>query len=272
MATGSGTPVHDLWAAKRPAFGGWCVIPSPFSAEVLAQRGFDWVGIDWQHGFIDYETTAGMIQAISIGGSAPLVRVNFNEAWIIMKALDMGAHGVIVPLVNTRTEAERAVAACRYPPIGGRSFGPVRNSRVIGVETDGANERALCFVMIETREGFENVDAISATPGLTGVFIGPDDLRLSLGAPKGDPDPAVIETVLNACRANEIVCGIHTGDGDDARRRGEQGYGLIAIGSDADFLAESADSAVSTARPGGRGRAEAHNGDLTARAVVWSGL
>lgn len=274
MSSGSGTRLRDLWAAQLPAFGGWCIIPSPFSAEVVAQRGFDWVGIDWQHGFIDYETTAGMIQSISLGGSAPLVRVSFNEPWILMKALDMGAHGVIVPLVNTRAESERAVAACRYPPIGMRSFGPVRNSQAIGVETDVANERTLCFVMIETREGFENVAAIAATPGLTGIFIGPDDLRLSLGAPKGEPDPAVLETVLDACKTNEIVCGIHTGDGDAARLRGEQGFGLIGIGSDADFLADSADRAVSLAhgRPGGREGAQTPDEDLTVRAVVWSGL
>lgn len=274
MSSSSGSTLTELWKDGRPAFGGWCVIPNPFSAEVLAQRGFDWIGIDWQHGFIDYETTAGMIQTVSLGGSVPLVRVMFNEPWIIMKALDMGAYGVIVPLVNDRDEAERAVSACRYPPIGRRSFGPLRNAAAIGVDPEEVNQRVLCFVMIETRDGYENVDEICATPGLDGVFIGPDDLRLSLGAPKGRPDPVVIDRVRDACTANGIICGIHTADGDDARRRGDEGYGLIAIGSDADFLADSADRAVSSARGMENGAAvavEPREG-TTVKAVVWSGL
>ena len=271
MSESHETLLQRSWSADRPVFGGWCIIPSPLSAEVIAQQPFDWVGIDWQHGFIDYEMTASMIQSISVGGAFPMVRVTANEPWIIMKALDMGAAGVIVPLVNNRAEAEQAVEASMYPPKGRRSFGPVRNAPSIGVEPDDANERVACFVMIETREGLEDLDSICATPGLTGVFIGPDDLRLSMGAPKGDPDPAVIARVLDACRANNIVAGIHTGDGDIARTRADQGFRLIAIGSDADFLADSASAAMTAARPGGAAETLTATDD-TVQAVVWSGL
>jgi 4-hydroxy-2-oxoheptanedioate aldolase len=267
----SETLLQRAWSADKPVFGGWCIIPSALSAEVIAQQPFDWVGIDWQHGFIDYEKTASMVQSISVGGAFPLVRVTANEPWIIMKALDIGAAGVIVPLVNNRAEAERAVEASFYPPIGGRSFGPVRNAPSIGVEPDEANQRVACFVMVETRQGFEDIDAICATPGLTGVFIGPDDLRLSMGAPKGDPDPAVIARVLDACRSNRIVAGIHSGSGDIAHTRAAQGFRLIAIGSDADFLADSASAAMAAARPEGATETLTATND-TVQAVVWSGL
>jgi 4-hydroxy-2-oxoheptanedioate aldolase len=271
MSESRETMLQRSWSRGLPVFGGWCIIPSPLSAEVVAQQPFDWVGIDWQHGFIDYEMTAAMIQSISVGGAYPLIRVTANEPWMIMKALDMGAAGVIVPLVNSRAEAERAVEASYYPPKGRRSFGPVRNAPSVGVEPDEANDRVACFVMIETREGFEDLDAICATPGLTGVFIGPDDLRLSLGAPKGDPDPAVLSRVLGSCRENGIVAGIHSGTGEVAQTRAEQGFGLIAIGSDADFLADSAAAAMAAARPGGAPETLTATDD-TVQAVVWSGL
>lgn len=271
MSESRETLLQRTWKNDDPVFGGWCIIPSALSSEVIAQQPFDWVGIDWQHGFIDYDVTASMIQSISVGGAFPMVRVTANEPWIVMKALDMGAAGVIVPLVNNRAEAERAVEASLYPPEGRRSFGPVRNAPSIGVDPEEANRRVACFVMIETREGFEDLDAICQTPGLTGVFIGPDDLRLSLGAPKGDPDPAVIDRVLDACRANEIVAGIHTGTGEIARMRAEQGFQLIAIGSDADFLADSASQAMADARPAGAKETLTATED-TVQAVVWSGL
>jgi len=252
-----------------PTFGGWCIIPSAFSAEILAQRGFDWVALDWQHGFIDLEKSASMIQAISVGGAAPLVRVTFNEPWILMKALDLGAVGVIVPLVNNRAEAERAVGACRYPPAGMRSFGPVMNSARIGTDAAQATARVLCFVMIETADGYENIDEIARTPGLDGVFIGPDDLRLSTSGPEGALDPEAVARILASCRANGLVCGLHTPDGERAREAAEQGFGLIAIGSDADFVADSAARVMHDAHAG---EPRERSVEATVQAVVWSGL
>ena len=212
-----------------------------------------------------------MIQSVSVGGAFPMIRVTANEPWIIMKALDIGAAGVIVPLVNNRAEAERAVEASFYPPIGGRSFGPVRNAPSIGVEPDEANERVACFVMIETRQGYEDIDAICATPGLTGVFIGPDDLRLSMGAPKGDPDPVVIDRVLDACRSNGIVAGIHTGSGEIAAFKSGPGIPADRNRLGCRFSCRQ--------RVGGNGRRAAEGAtetlsatNDTVQAVVWSGL
>src|SRR5690606_1042151 len=130
------------------------------------------------------------------------------------KALDAGAQGVVVPLVNTRAQAAAAVAACRYPPKGVRSFGPTR-AALISESRDAASlgDSVLCFVMVETREGLENIDEIASTPGLDGIYIGPADLALGLGlAPdldKTDPEHvAAVDRILKACKKNGIVAGI----------------------------------------------------------------
>jgi 4-hydroxy-2-oxoheptanedioate aldolase len=188
-----------------------------------------------------------------------------------MKGLDLGAFGVIVPLVNNGAEAARAVAACRYPPAGMRSFGPVRNAPRIGTDAASATKRVFCFVMVETREGYENIEEISQTPGLDGVFIGPDDLRLSIVGPEGALEDAVVEHILAVCKANNVLCGVHTENGDKARIAAERGFEFIAIGSDADFLAYSASEAVTRAH-GGRPVTQAQSMEATVQAVVWSGL
>src|ERR1700688_1966722 len=116
--------IRQMWSEGKTAIGGWLSLPSSFSAEVMAQQGFDWLCVDMQHGIIDYQVAVTMLQAISTTETVPIVRVPWNDAWQIMKALDAGAYGVIVPLINTRADAEAAVAACRYPPTGMRSSGP----------------------------------------------------------------------------------------------------------------------------------------------------
>ena len=138
-----------------------------------------------------------MLQAISQTDTVPVVRVAWNDPATIMKALDLGAYGIIVPLVNTAEEAAKAVAACRYPPVGMRSSGPVRAVHYGGADyVAKANDEIVVMAMIETKEGLANLDAICATPGLDAVYIGPADLSFALGlAPRGDnPDPLHIAT------------------------------------------------------------------------------
>ncbi len=211
--------------------GAWCQLPSPLSGEIMASFGFDWVCVDMQHGPITIESAAAMVQSISVSGAKPIVRVTSNEPWLIGRALDVGASGVIVPLVNTRAEAERAARACRYAPEGTRSFGPVRAP---------ATDRVFCLVMVETREGVENVEEIAAVPGVDGIYVGPWDLALSHGleAPGPETDPA-IERVLAACGRYGIAAGIHTGSGRSARAYLEAGFCFAAVASDIEFLAES---------------------------------
>src|SRR5438552_18491508 len=118
--------VREAWAAGRPALGAWLTIPSAFAAEIVAHSEFDWVCVDMQHGVIDDQQMVAMLQAVSSTAVTPLVRVPWNEPGIIGKTLDAGARGVIIPMVNTVAEAERAVWSCRYAPDGGRSYGPLR--------------------------------------------------------------------------------------------------------------------------------------------------
>jgi 4-hydroxy-2-oxoheptanedioate aldolase len=153
-------PLKAAWAEGRTAFGLWSAIPSSFSAELAAAAGFDYLCVDQQHGVIGYESMVPMLQAIGAEGTAPITRVLSSDPFLIMKALDAGAWGVIVPLVNSAEDAARAVAACRYPPRGMRSYGPVRAAGVIGSRDpeDLAGE-VLCIVMVETREGLERVAA-----------------------------------------------------------------------------------------------------------------
>src|SRR5690606_25334911 len=142
------------------------------------------------HGLLDYSDLPVMLPAISNSAATPLVRVPWNEPYEIMKALDAGAYGIIVPMINDRADAERAVAACRYPPGGNRSYGPIRAALYGGSDyAREANGQVACIGMIETQAGLDNVDDIVSTPGLDAVYIGPSDLSLALGLPAtGDSD------------------------------------------------------------------------------------
>ena len=146
--------VKKLWREGKPAVGGWLSIPHCLPAEAMAHTGLDWLCIDMQHGCIDYSDTVPMLTAISTTNVVPFVRVPWNEPSIIMKVLDAGSYGVIVPMVSNRAEAERAVAACRYPPKGMRSNGPNRVLLYAGADYQKhANDEVACIVMVETAEG-----------------------------------------------------------------------------------------------------------------------
>ena len=149
--------VKKLWREGKTAVGGFLSIPHVLSAETMAHTGLDWLCIDMQHGCIDYSDAVPMLAAISTTAVTPFVRVPWNEPSVIMKVLDAGAYGVIVPMVSNRAEAERAVAACRYPPKGIRSNGPNRAALYGGADYQKhADNEMLCIVMIETAEGIEN--------------------------------------------------------------------------------------------------------------------
>ncbi len=147
--------LRERWRAGESTVGAWCTIPSTWTAELAARSGHDWVVVDTQHGLIGYDMMLPMLQAISTTGVPSLVRVPWNEPGTIMKALDAGAGGVIVPMINSVAEAEAVVGACRYPPAGFRSMGPTR-ARVV----DGDWRQPLCIVMVETVQAVEIVDDI----------------------------------------------------------------------------------------------------------------
>jgi 4-hydroxy-2-oxoheptanedioate aldolase len=242
------------WRAGQQTIGAWLSLANTHSAELLAHAGFDWLCIDLQHGLLDYTDLLHMLPAISTTDVTPIVRVAGNEPSQIMKVLDAGAMGVIVPLVNNRAEAAAAVAACMYPPLGGRSFGPARaalyGGRGYAAE---ANDQIACIVMIETREGIDNLEEIVSTPGLGGVYIGPSDLALSLGLPPlGDTDDplhlATVTRILAACKRQGVPVGIHTGGLAYTRIRLEAGFDFVTLGSDAGFMMRAAAADLAAAR------------------------
>jgi 4-hydroxy-2-oxoheptanedioate aldolase len=245
--------VKRLWGEDKPAFGGWLTLGNSFSAEVMAHQRLDWLCVDMQHGVIDYDTAVTMLQGISTTAATPIVRVPWNEPGIIMKALDAGAYGVIVPLVNDRAQAEAAVLACRYPPMGARSYGPARAVYYAGADYfSKANEEVLCIAQIETVEALDNVDDIVAVEGIDAVYIGPQDLTISLGLePQLDGEaPEYVKArarVVEACGKSGVVAGVHSTP-QTAQRRIEEGFRMVLATMDLRSLARAAAEDVGTAR------------------------
>ena len=242
------------WRAGEQTIGAWLSLANTHTAEMMAHAGFDWLVVDLQHGLLDYGDLRHMLPAISATYTTPMVRVAGNSLPEINKCLDAGAMGVIVPLVNTRAEAAAAVAACRYPPEGGRSFGPIRAALYGGRGyAQEANEEIACIVMIETPQGIANLEEIVTTPGLGGVYIGPADLAYALGLPpKGDnDDPLHLETVgriLAACKAHGVPAGIHTGGLEYTKLRLAAGFNFVTLGSDGGFMMQAAATDLAAAR------------------------
>ena len=242
-----------LWADGKPTINGWCSIGNPFTAEIMAAQGFDSITIDMQHGALDYSDLLPMFQAVRASGTTLMARVPWLEPGIIMKALDAGAYGIICPMVNSAEEAARFVSYMRYPPLGQRSFGPTRVSFAAGTNYAGeANANMLAFAMIETADGMANLDAIAATPGLDGLYVGPADLTLSLtqgrlppGFDREEPEMiAALQTIVAACKANNIRAALHCGTPDYAARAIGWGFDMTTVGGDSRFLAGAAGAAV----------------------------
>jgi 4-hydroxy-2-oxoheptanedioate aldolase len=238
-------PLKVRWQRGEATVGAWLSIPEPFAAETMSRIGFDWLCIDMQHGLVDYQRAVIMLQAMTAGTATPIVRVPTNDAALIGRVLDAGAQGVIVPLVNSRREAEAAVAACRYPPSGQRSFGPTRAALVAGPDYFArAGNHALCLLMIETKQALDEVEAIAATPGADGLFVGPNDLSLALGLPprweQTDPrfDAAFLRIVA-ACRGAGIVAG-SAGTIADVHKRLAQGFLFVQASGDLAALSRQA--------------------------------
>lgn len=249
-------PLRALAAQGHPIINAWLSIGSAYAAESIAYQGFDAATIDCQHGMIGFETTLTMLHALSSTPATPLVRPGRLDPAEIMHYLDAGSYGIICPMISTPRDAELLVAACRYPPLGDRSFGPARGLLYGGADyRTGANEAIVVLAMIETREGLENLDAILAVPGLDGIYVGPNDLGLALGfAPANEPsEPPVvdaIERVRMATRSAGKIAGIFCSDGPAAAARIDQGFNLVTPGNDAALLRRAMTEAVSRARGG----------------------
>ncbi len=252
--------MKQIWTDGGFVTLGWLSIPNAFSAEVMARQGFDALCVDMQHGLIDYSDVWPMLQAISQTDTVPVVRVPWNDAQIIMKVLDAGAYGVIVPLVNTAEEAARAVAACRYPPDGMRSFGPARAAMYAGQGyVQESNDQIVVLAMIETKQGLDNLDAICATPGLDGVYIGPADLSYALGLPPqaDNENPIHLEAcnrIRDTAHKNGKKAAMHTASAAFAANSVARGFDLVMLTSDVACLGSAARGQLDDLRAGTTGR------------------
>ncbi|WP_019586020.1 HpcH/HpaI aldolase family protein [Deinococcus apachensis] len=236
----------ERFAAGETVLGGWLHLPGGVSAEVMGHAGYDALTVDLQHGLIGEGGLVATLEAIAATPAVPLVRVPWLHPPDLMRALDAGAAGVICPMIDTPGQARALVQACRYPPRGGRSFGPTRARLVYGDDYGvRADLDTLVFAMIETGEALGNLEAILDTPGLSGVFVGPGDLSLSLTGRAtldfrgGEPAGAVARIAQETLRRG-LIPGIFTPGAELARAAMDLGYRFVTPGSDLALLAGAA--------------------------------
>ncbi|MET9153862.1 aldolase/citrate lyase family protein [Streptomyces griseoflavus] len=228
--------------------GYWIALSDPAATERIAGLGYDYVGVDGQHGVMHQPGWQSAMLAVDARGtSAGVIRVPSPNPVAIGAALDTGARGVVVPMVETPEQALTAVRACRHHPAGTRSLaGPVRAELRLGGVPAEIDDRVACIVMIETAGALENLDAICATEGLDAVYVGPADLSAALGARWfGDPaasaalEDALVRVTGAAARAG-IACGIHVLDGESAAKRLTEGFTFATVSSDITHLQQAA--------------------------------
>lgn len=230
--------IKRLWKEGKPVTMGWLLIATSHTAEAMAGQGFDALCVDMQHGMTDSTQLLPILQTLTLCDVAPVVRMVANDPAAMMRALDMGANTIIVPMINSAQDAARAVEACRYAPAGNRSYGPIRPASYWGADhAQHANDEVLVVGMIETKEGLDNLDAICATPGLDAIYIGPSDLCYALGIPPKSDNTTPIH--LEACnrirdaahRHGKKVC-MHCSSGAFAADAVRRGFDLVMVTSD----------------------------------------
>lgn len=246
--------LRERFAARQTAVGGWLSFNSPYAAEVMGHAGFDTVVVDLQHGPLYLDAAVPMLQALSSTPATPMARCSQNDFGEINKLLDSGAYGIICPMIDSAEDARRFVDACRYPPMGRRSFGPTRGMLYGGPDYfTHANDTILTYAMIETPDGLKNLEAICAVPGLDGIFVGPSDLSLALGVPpapkwKQPPLSDALARILSVTRAAGRMAGIFCASNEFAVDAKQLGFDFIVQANDAVLLKAAAERAVAALR------------------------
>jgi 2-keto-3-deoxy-L-rhamnonate aldolase RhmA len=243
--------LQQALADRSCVFGGWVVGPTMFGPESFAQSGYDYVGFDCQHGYLDDADVARALNRLEHVPIATVVRLPSNAPAPIGRVLDAGADAVIIAMVETAEQAADAVAATRYAPRGVRSFGPLRAS--LGVDVAALESRAGVYAMIETAAGLAAAEQICAVPGLAGIYVGPADLAISMGYGLADAwtDPAVLEAIAHVqsmATASELVTGVHAGDGGKGNTAARMGFRMITLASESQALRRGAATHLDEAR------------------------
>lgn len=242
----------------RTVVNAWVASGAGYVAETLAHAGFDCVTLDFQHGMFGLESAVPLLQALSTGPAEPFVRPPALDAAVIGHLLDAGAYGVICPNVDTPEQARALVDACRYPPLGHRSYGPARGLLYGGPDyVAQANGTVTAWAMVESSAALDAVDEIAATPGLFGIYVGPNDLAMSLGLEPGQaPIPAEVERawvrIVEAAHGAGIAAGTFCPDAETALRLSRLGYDLVTPGNDIMMIGDAAGAAVRTVRDSGK--------------------
>ncbi len=249
--------IEGLWNSGQAIVCGWLLLPDSLTAEIMANQGYDTVTIDLQHGLIDYQTALSMLQAMNGSSTVPFARVPWLDPAIIMKLLDAGILGIICPMTNTADEARRLASYVRYPPVGERSFGPARAGFIVDPDYGGkANDMVKCLAMIETAEGYRNVEEIVQVEGIDGVYIGPIDLTLGLygndlpiGIDREEPEMIeAIKKILNSAHAAGKKAGIHCGTPEYAARMTDLGFDMVALSTDLSLFSAASKSSLEATR------------------------
>ncbi|BBZ17356.1 HpcH/HpaI aldolase family protein [Mycolicibacterium gadium] len=234
---------QEALAAKPCVWGGWVVAPTIIGPEEFARAGYDYVGFDVQHGYLDDADVALLLRRLEHVPIATAVRLPSADPAPIGRVLDAGADAVIVAMVESPETASAAVAATRYPPAGVRSFGPLRAD--IGIDPVAHEDRTSVFAMIETSRGLSALDEICAVPGLSGVYVGPADLAISLGE---NPitalnSPVVLDAISrihSGASGAGLVPGIHANAGKPGKAMAELGFRMITLASESQALRRGA--------------------------------
>ena len=235
----------------KPAVGTWINWPSVAAAEALASAGWDWLVVDTEHGAIDLETLQNLFIAIGTTPTIPMCRVPWNDPMSIKRVLDAGAYGIVVPMVCSAEEAERAVKAAKYPPEGIRSAGGGRWRYWAGPDYMAhANEEILVVVMIEHIDAVERAEEILSVPGVDAGFIGPNDLAWSMGLGLGPRNVGAhkeaIARVLAAGKKVGVPVGLHCRSAEEVVERIDQGFQFLACANDGAFMMNAVTEAVNT--------------------------
>ncbi|KAH8697915.1 2,4-dihydroxyhept-2-ene-1,7-dioic acid aldolase [Talaromyces proteolyticus] len=246
------TAIRSTLQSQSPAFGFWLTLNSAGAAKTLLRStsnnksgGFSWVLIDAEHGLITDRDYYELNNAVASEGASPIIRVPWAEEWMIKRALDAGAHGVMTPMCHSEEDAAKIVKFSKYPPRGTRGYGPMFAPHAIPGVVPGehhdaqADDSLIVVVQIESRAGVENVEKIAAVDGLDVLFIGPFDLAKQMGVARGGEEhEAAIQRVLKAARSAGKKAAIFCTDGNDARARIQQGFDMVSIITDVGVLAE----------------------------------
>ena len=233
--------VKQVLASGQPSVGTWLSLCSPIAARFLARTGLHWLTVDLEHSAADWETMAAIFGGVADAGCVPLARVPAGRHDHIKRVLDNGGFGIVVPMVMNREEAELCVKAAKHPPVGNRSLGGglhALNFDCTPTEYySKVNDEILVCLQCEHIDAARRADEIFSVPGIDAIFVGPNDLQASMRAPDGtEPSPEEFEealaTILQACQRHGVAPGLHCFNAADVKRRIEQGWRFIALGSD----------------------------------------